>query len=523
MTTPRVTIRRDESLPKLAWYAVVDRRAATCEIECGRFVEVDPSPRPKWVAAGMWDGDFAAGDFHTSEHVFGSGLRVDGEDVVVVPAHSTVDRCVYARDGHVWHVSNSLVVLLGRLGARLDEERDHRPWGESMCFGVHNYLRQFNVVHPRFSVMSQLIFEALHIGPGGEASYRFHDQPHEFRDFADYRAQFSGALARLWKNATDPRRARPMRAVGSASRGYDSATVLAIVQPLVGAPMISWTAQKSNTRVPGVVQKLMHANLSDDDGSQTAARLGASPRYLELDYSKLPAELEAWCWATAQISPELAFHALLTEADSHDVPTIFFAGHAGDGVWERGLSQLMQSGQVIRGAQSGYALIEARARYGVVECSAPYLFSRSARAIHRVSASAEMAPWQLETGYDRPIPRRILEEAGIAREAFGWGKKAVAADQESPQGQALRQVFFEHSRWSPLTESVYRGVNLGLYFGGRSGLFLKHRGNRAKIVWSGRPDAKRLLSRWADLQRQTFLMTTGWLADRYARPEARAA
>lgn len=515
--TPRVTVLRDENLPKLAWYATIDRRAQTVDIEVGRFVEIDPSPSPKWVAAGMWDGDFAKGDFHQSEHVYGSGLRVDGTDVAVVAAHSTVDRCVYARDGHVWHASNSLVVLLGRMGARLDPERDHRLWGESMCFGVHNYLRQFSVIHPRLSVMSQLIWEALHIGPDGEASYKFHDQPHTFENFADYVRQFSGALARMWKNATDPKRQRPMRAVGSASRGYDSGTVLAITQPIVGTPMISWTAPRSNTRVPEVVQKLMKSNLSDDDGSEISTKLGASPRYLDLDYSKIPAELEAWCWATAQISPELAFHALLAEADSHDVPTIFFAGHAGDGVWENGLSPLMQTGQVIRGAQSGYALIEARARYGVVECSAPYLFARSVGSMHQVSASDEMAPWQLKNGYDRPIPRRILEERGVPREAFGWGKKAVAQDMESPQGDALRELFFEKSPWSPLTESVYRGVNLGLYFGRRSGSFLKFRGDRAKIVWSGRGDGKRLLSRWADLQRQTFLMTTGWLADKYAR------
>lgn len=501
----------------MAWYAVVDRRAHTVDIECGRFVEIDPSPTPAWVAAGLWDGDFASGDFHQSEHVYGSGLRVDGEDVVVVPAHSTVDRCVYARDGHVWHASNSMVVLLGRMGARLDPERDHRLWGESMCFGVNNYLRQFSVVHPRLSVMSQLIFEALHIGADGHASYRFHDKPHEFKNFTDYVDTFRAALTRLWKNAIDPRRARPMRAVGSASRGYDASTVLAIVQPIVGAPMISWTAKKSNTRVPGLVQKLMKLDLSSDDGSEIAARLGATPRFLDLDYSKIPLEREAWCWATAQISPELAFHGLLAEADSHDVPTVFFAGHAGDGVWELGLSDIMQTGQIIRGAQSGYALIEARNRYGVVECSAPYLFARSVASMHRVSGANEMAPWQLKNGYDRPICRRILEERGVPRDAFGWGKKAVAHDQESPQGDELRKLFFEQSGWSPLTESVYRGVNLGLYFGGRSGSFMKHRGNRAKIVWSGRGDAKRVLARWKDLQRQTFLLTTGWLADRYAR------
>lgn len=513
---PRVIVRRDESLPKLAWYAVIDRRSNTVEVDCGRFVEVDPSSEPSWVVSGMWDGDFAKGDFHQSEHVFGSGLRIDGDEVVVVPAHSTVDRCVYARDGHVWHASNSLVVLLGRLGARLDPERDHRLWGESMALGVFNYIRQFSVVHPRLSQMSQLIFEALHIGADGQASYRFHDQPHTFETFQSYVEQFSGALTRLWKNATDSRRARPMRAVGSASRGYDSGAVLAITRPIVGE-MLSWSAKKSNTRVPEIVQKLMKANLSDDDGTEISQKLGATPRELDLDYTHIPLEVEAWCWATAQISPELAFHKLLAEADTHDVPTIFFAGHAGDGVWESGLSPIMREGQIIRGAQSGYALIEARARFGVVECSAPYLFARSVTSIQKLSMSDEMKPWRLENGYCRPIPRRILEERGVPREAFGWAKKAVAHDQESPQGDALRELFFSKTPWSPLTENIYRGVNFGLYFGGRSSAFVRYRGDRAKIVWSGRGDAKRQLARWADLQRQTFVLTTSWLADRYAR------
>lgn len=100
-------------------------------------------------------------------------------------------------------------------------------------------------------MLSQLILEAMHIGVDGNAVYRFHDKPHAFQGFADYVGQFSGALTRLWKNATDPARTRPMRAVGSASRGYDSGTVLAVTQPIVGGQMINRTAPRSNTRVPG--------------------------------------------------------------------------------------------------------------------------------------------------------------------------------------------------------------------------------------------------------------------------------
>lgn len=513
-----MTVRRDESLPKLGWYAVIDRRADTCEVEVGRFVEVDPAPSPRWIVAGIWSGDFVAGNFHTSEHFFGSGLRIDEDEVVVSTAHNTIERCLYLRDGQQWHVSNSLVVLLGRLGARLNAQVDHRRWSESSCLGVNNYVRQFGITHPRHEVMNQLVFEAMHLDAKGEPAFRTHDAPHTFSGFADYVSQLTSALRSLWSNATDARRARPMRAVTSASRGYDSPTVLALVQPIVGAPMISWSSKRSNTRIPTVVQRFMQAELTDDDGSQIARKLGAEPRHLELDESQVPAEIEAWFWASSQTSPELLFHSLIREADTHDVPTVFFSGHMGDGMWGVELPTVKLSGQLIRGSPSGVALNEARTRFGVVECSPAYLFSRSVANVHRVSVSDEMAPWRLNNGYDRPICRRILEERGVPRESFGWGKKAVAEDMESPQGEELRRVFFARTHWSRLGERLYRGLNLGLYLSSRMLTLIEQRGSRVKMMLNtGNGDAKRRLSRWVDLQRSTFLLATSLLADRYAR------
>ena len=512
-----MTIRRNEALPKLAWYAVIDRRADTCDVEVGRFVEVDPAPTPRWVVSGMWSGDFVAGNFHTAEHMYGSGLRVDDDEVVVVPAHTMIDRCVYARDGGKWHVSNSLVVLLGRLGARLNPEADHRRWSESSCLGVFNYGRQFPVVHPRLELMNVLMYEAMHLDAKGEAAFHTHDLPHTFTGYQDYVDQLTGAIRSLWKNATDPRRARPMRAVTTASRGYDSATVAALVQPIVGAPLISWSSKTSNTRVPAFLQKFMKVQLTNDDGSEIARLVGAQPRHLDLDLKRLPAELEAWCWASTETSPELLFHSMLEEADTHDVPTIFFGGHGGDGVWELELAADRLAAQMIRGSPSGCSLTEARARYGVIDCSPAYIFARSVPAIQRISKSDEMAPWRLGTGYDRPICRRILEEKGVPRSAFGWGKKAVAQDLESPQGQGLRKLFFERSKWTWLTEKLYRNLNLGLYLSKRLNAFVQLRGDRTKMLHApDRSDGKRRLARWIDLQRRTFVVATDWLADRYA-------
>lgn len=171
----------------------------------------------------------------------------------------------------------------------------------------------------------------------------------------------------------------------------------------------------------------------------------------------------------------------------------------------------------MRGAQSGYALIEARNAYGVVEYSAPYMFIRSVGSVFKVTNSPEMKPWTLGNNYDRPICRRVLEERGVPREAFGFGKKAVAQDFESPQGKALRELFFSMSDWSPVTESIYRGLNFGLYFAGRGSHYLRTRGDRGKMLAVGAGDAKRKLASVRDLQRGTLLWTSGWLADRYAR------
>mgnify|MGYP003408922933 CR=1 FL=1 len=142
---------------------------------------------------------------------------------------------------------------------------------------------------------------------------------------------------------------------------------------------------------------------------------------------------------------------------------------------------------------------------------------RSVAAINRVSRSDEMKPWQLGNDYDRPIPRRLLEERGVPRDAFGFGKKAVAQDYESPQGKALRAVFFDETDWSQVTEQLYRGLNLGIYFAQRATDFVKAKGDRGKLVSKARRFGKRALSSVSDLQRQTFFLSTHLLAEAYTK------
>ena len=61
-----------------------------------------------------------------------------------------------------------------------------------------------------------------------------------------------------------------------------------------------------------------------------------------------------------------------------------------------------------------------------------------------------MKPWVLGTDYDRPIPRRILEERGVPRAAFGQVKRASVAmlDRGMPRHllAALEEFYASHRR-----------------------------------------------------------------------------
>src|SRR5207245_159892 len=57
-----------------------------------------------------------------------------------------------------------------------------------------------------------------------------------------------------------------------------------------------------------------------------------------------------------------------------------------------------------------------------------------------------MAPWRIGGDYDRPIPRRLAESAGVPRPWFGLKKKAVVITYAYPIHRGLRRDFGEYVR-----------------------------------------------------------------------------
>ncbi len=117
----------------------------------------------------------------------------------------------------------------------------------------------------------------------------------------------------------------------------------------------------------------------------------------------------------------------------------------------------------------GHGMAELRLVVGFIHLPLPYIGARQKEDIVKITESSEMDPWRLGNSYDRPIPRRIAEEAGIPRSMFGqskMGSVVIFAPPSIPYGRDLRRSFFEFlaeekimGRFKSLFWPVVREVN----------------------------------------------------------------
>jgi hypothetical protein len=98
-------------------------------------------------------------------------------------------------------------------------------------------------------------------------------------------------------------------------------------------------------------------------------------------------------------------------------------GFYGDSIWNPEWSKL--GPDVVRKDASGLGFCEYRLHAGFVNCAPAFWAARQVADVVGISRSDEMSRWVLGAGYDRPVPRRIAEEAGVPRGAFGHTKRAV--------------------------------------------------------------------------------------------------
>lgn len=415
--TVPVRIRRNADIPRLSW--VARRRFGGWEFTVGSAVEFCGHG----FFEGVWDGDFAAFRPHLSPHRFGSGMIMTevgptftcssvGDPVYVVIEKATNDVVV----------SNSPIFALTASGI-LPGDDDFDDLTEDIRARA-KVLGDLGIERAP-TLLSQNARAAMHmvsyfnfsVTETGRITRDWTVPQREFRTFEQYRGLLRTTLDEALRNGADVGRRHRLTPIVPISRGYDS-TACAVIAAEVGcreAVTLDVTVEgrhdsgEENARSLGLDVSVHRHFYGDDLKSLTVGQIGPVDDQV--------AEFVATTGRSGNILYTTFAHKLRDR--------VLISGAGGDPYWPREVtatSGLTMSAEYMRGT------VEFRLRVGFANVPLPCVGTRFIPAIAALNRSDEMARFSIGGDYDRPVPRRIIEEAGLARDSFGSAKTATAPD-----------------------------------------------------------------------------------------------
>jgi hypothetical protein len=393
---------RIESLPRLAWCAMLERGALAARLWHGPWLETGDG----WFVDGAWSGPFGERAFAESGEFAGTGGRAGAGGLLFSTPTNTLERIFSVLRGDRLLLSCSLPLLLERSGLGLDPGY---PFYRSDLWSVILGLRRCRRSIPTREGVPVRIhyFANLRVGPSLDLREEPKRPPRGWSGFAAYRAHLATAMRATLGNAADPSRKVRYEPLASVSSGYDS--------PACAALAAEAGCRRGVTFRTGI-RYMDRGEHADDCGEGIGRRLGLTMKIFERDDRWRP---------SARAASEFA-----ADGDGFDLKmgmwegdlgrTLLVTGTRGGTAWN--LHPLHPSPWQHARDPSGTSLGEWRRRVGFLHL-APATFAAGAeRSLRVLSGSEEMRPYRVGGAYDRPIPRRILEEAGIPRGSFAGHK-----------------------------------------------------------------------------------------------------
>ena len=404
--------------PKLAWVARVPWASRLVEVRHGTAVE----RREDWCAEAAWPDAFEDGGLDATDLVVGTGVRLRDDAVVFVTASDTLSRLYTFQDEAAIVVSNSLPCLLATTGAALVEGFDYAGALGSIVQGP---LLADKAIPTTRGPIGIVYLDNVRVTGDVVTLVAKPALAPAFTDFATYRDYLFDSARAIGRNVSAQGRAHAVTPAATISSGYDSPAA-AVVGRAAGVRS-AFTLRRAQ-------RKLTTWWDTDDSGEAIAHMLGLS--CTARDRSEAPAGYEDFHWAALGNAGDMNLSAF-----DYPAPVcLLFNGCMGDILWDR---HRVQTSFLSRKDTSGARFSEARLEHGVLVCSPVFWGWRHEDQILALAHLPEMAPWTLGTRYDRPLPRRILEEAGVPRGAFARSKKASAFSRRvgRPRSPELWQDF----------------------------------------------------------------------------------
>ncbi len=462
--------------PKLTWVCVLACSTNSARLFHGPLVEVSDN----WAVEAVWDGDFAQGGFDKTDLVFGSGVRKRGSKLCFVTAATGIDRLWHCcLDGNLY-VSNSLPALLSATKLNLDTTYFHYAADISTVetkgvFGYKETIPSAEGQEIHVTYFQNLVWDGLNLKKIDKP-----DLVPDFSGYASYENYLLGAAQRMGENARSANRANKVEIISGLSTGYDSVATTIVAQSAGCKNTVSIENSSSLWR-------------GADSGSKIATFLGVECQTYRQAPNKYKFEIAVWAGSGGSGGRNLSLF-------NYPEPlSMFFSGGFGDSLWERQLR-----GSFLPVGDYDEMMCEFRLLTGLFMTQVPWWGIRKASDIRKISQLDEMKPWTLGTNYDRPIARRMAEEAGVPRELFGIRKKNTASNTpfwwpSTKEGHDSFNLFLQnigmrpYSKWKVwILKKFYKALRL---FNGNALFFID--GKRKWKPWLNSP-VRPLLFIWAN-------------------------
>jgi len=368
----------------------------------GVCVEVGSS----FCVEGAWSGRYSEMAFPHAITFTGSGALFTPEGILfATPTHSVEPLYVLQAQGWL-HCSNSLRLVLSSAADDIDYAYLYYDVDITcMAFGLKHRISRIPTRNHNWVT----IHRYCNVIIGRDLSIKIlqKKQPACFENYSDYRTLLNEEVSLTIQNSADAQRVVRYTPVSTISTGYDSAAVSVIAKEAGCREFVTFATSVDGT---------------NDSGKQIGHILG-----LEVT------EYDPTTYRSRNDLPEAEFAAtgggggsvILTALEHRLSGKILLTGHYGGEAWERATNK--GGINMVNWDSAGADMLYFRARVGFTFLAVPSIGYSQYMSLQSIANSEEMRPWSLlREEYDRPIPRRIVEEAGVPRELFGHTKKFAA-------------------------------------------------------------------------------------------------
>jgi hypothetical protein len=402
------SFREDPRISPLAWCLRYKSGESTALLVHGSWVEC----KERSFVEGAWSGNYLENHFIDAQTLTGSGGELTERGLVLATSTNTIFPIFMLAEKDILFASNSLPFLLAASGNDVDTE--YPFYDADMLQDVQGLRKDFIALPTQNGMLVKVHYHCnLFIGHDGSVQKLNKSAPPPFRDFSEYYRYLTEQVEGVIANAQDAARKTVRYApLATISTGYDSPACAVLGKKAGCKRAITFTTAATHNGTPP----------ESDSGKEIGRFLGMDVKEYEpmeyLNRNDYP-EIEFMCMGVggaemtfASVEPELPKSILLT-------------GILGDLVWNRTEEDV--GSQIVKHDSSGVSFAEFRLRIGFLCLPIPFIGCLQHPSIHEISNAEEMQPWSIpNSSYDRPIPRRIAEEAGIPRSSFGQRKKVTA-------------------------------------------------------------------------------------------------